>query len=61
MSDPRALSGERALKLRITMLLVAGFSVAYFLVGHYPVRAVIQLDTTWVETAIGFRPGWIWV
>ena len=61
MPDLRALSRERALKLRITILLVGGFGAAYFLVGYFPLRPVVQLEATWVETAIGFRPGWIWV
>ncbi len=60
MPDLGALSCERALKLKITILLVGGFCAAYFLVGYFPVRPVVQIETTWVETAVGFRPGWIW-
>jgi membrane-associated phospholipid phosphatase len=55
------LRSHRRLKHWIGTLLTIVFCAGYFALQRWPLRPVQTLELTWIDRAIAFSPGWVWV
>jgi PAP2 superfamily len=56
----RALA-EFPLKLALSLALAVFFCVPYFVLQATPLFPVRTLSLTWIDRAVAFSPGWVWV
>jgi hypothetical protein len=49
------------LKLALSLALAVFFCVPYFILQATPLFPVRTLSLTWIDRAVAFSPGWVWV
>lgn len=57
----RRTLAELQLKLALSLALTAFFCVPYFVLQATPLFPVRTLSPTWIDRAVAFSPGWVWV
>src|SRR5574341_2129061 len=49
------------MKLWLGAALTFVFCAGYFAIQYYPFRPPAQLELTFIDRAVPFSPGWVWV